>query len=437
MFFNKSLQKENQQLTEELHILKGVRKSLDQDMLRLSLDINGKITSINNNFSAELNIREGNVVGKKLTDLVPVNARTTQHFIQLKSAIENGRHWTGAVQIEDGNGEDAWIRAIVQPEKDSSEKLLRFSVFSVNLTRTITDSREKDDMLKALNRSSAVIEFSLDGIILQANDNFLQTMGYTKDQVIGKHHRMFCEPELSNSPEYEAFWQKLAQGEYISERFKRLDSRGESIWLEASYNPIRNDNGKFYKVAKFATDITAQVMQEHEVSKAAALANEVSEETGKQTTQGREVIGSTIASMNGLSEQMQLANQAIEALNEHSVKISELVNSISGIADQTNLLALNAAIEAARAGEQGRGFAVVADEVRQLAFRTNETTEKIVTMVSENLKRTGNAVQLIAQCQGEATQALELSKEAGGVMDIIERDAKRVVEVIGKFNQAL
>ncbi|MBU3068594.1 PAS domain S-box protein [Aestuariicella sp. G3-2] len=437
MFFNKSLQKENQQLTEELHILKGVRKSLDQDMLRLSLDINGKITSINKNFSAELNISEGHVVGKKLTDLVPVDARVTQHFHQMKSAIEHGRHWTGAVQIEDGNGEDAWIRAIVQPEKDSSEKLLRFSVFSVNLTRTITDSREKDDMLKALNRSSAVIEFSLDGIILQANDNFLQTMGYTKEQVIGKHHRMFCEPELSNSPEYEAFWQKLARGEYISERFKRIDSRGETIWLEASYNPIRNDNGKFYKVAKFATNITAQVMQEQEVSKAAALANEVSEETGKQTTQGREVIGSTIASMKGLSEQMQLANQAIEALNEHSVKISELVNSISGIADQTNLLALNAAIEAARAGEQGRGFAVVADEVRQLAFRTNETTEKIVTMVSENLKRTGNAVDLIAQCQGEATQALELSKEAGSVLDIIERDAKRVVEVIGKFNQAL
>lgn len=437
MFFNKSLQKENQQLTEELHILKGVRKSLDQDMLRLSLDISGKITSINKNFSAELNISEGNVVGKKLTDLVPVDARVTQHFHQMKSAVEHGRHWTGAIQIEDGNGKNAWIRAIIQPERDSSDRLLRFSIFSVNLTRTITDSREKDDMIKALNRSSAVIEFSLDGIILEANDNFLRTMGYKKEQLIGKHHRMFCEPELSNSPEYEEFWKKLARGEFISSRFKRIDSRGDTIWLEASYNPIHNEQGKFYKVAKFATDITSLVFQEQEVSKAAVLANEVSEETGKQTTQGREVIGSTVARMQGLTEQMQQATLAIEALNDHSAKISELVNSISGIADQTNLLALNAAIEAARAGDQGRGFAVVADEVRQLAFRTNETTEQIVTMVSENLKRTGSAVELIAKCQDEATQALESSKDAGSVMDIIERDAKRVVEVIGQFNQTL
>ncbi|MCG6214246.1 methyl-accepting chemotaxis protein [Vibrio furnissii] len=148
-------------------------------------------------------------------------------------------------------------------------------------------------------------------------------------------------------------------------------------------------------------------------------------------------MSTTIETMERLAKQMQQASVGIEALSEHSKKISDLVNSISGIADQTNLLALNAAIEAARAGEQGRGFAVVADEVRQLASRTNKTTEEIVAVVSENLKRTKDAVDLIAACQSQAGDALELSTEAGQVMGDIQRGAQKVVDAISQFNQKL
>lgn len=134
---------------------------------------------------------------------------------------------------------------------------------------------------------------------------------------------------------------------------------------------------------------------------------------------------------------MQQANEAIEELKAHSAKISELVKNISGIADQTNLLALNAAIEAARAGEHGKGFAVVADEVRQLSFRTNTTTHEIVSMVEENLKRTNSAVELIAQCQKDALNTLELSEQAGNVMNDIQDGASRVVDAVAHFNRTL
>ncbi|WP_374978663.1 methyl-accepting chemotaxis protein [Vibrio diabolicus] len=178
-------------------------------------------------------------------------------------------------------------------------------------------------------------------------------------------------------------------------------------------------------------------MQEQQMAQAAQLANEVSQETGTQTLQGQQVIGSTLEKVQTLSDQMQQANTAIDELKAHSSRISELVNSISGIADQTNLLALNAAIEAARAGEHGRGFAVVADEVRQLATRTNATTDEIVTMVTENLERTDNAVQLIAKCQKEALDTLELSEKAGNVMNEIQDGASRVVEAVEQFNHSL
>ncbi len=437
MFFNKSLQKENQQLKQQLHSLTQVHQSLDQDMLRFSLDPNGNIVSVNTNFLTQLGLTEQQVLQKHISELVPLTARNTEHFQRMKQAVLNKAFWNGAIQIAKDNDEEAWLRSVVQPLADTNDKVTGFVVYASELTRTINTSREQEDMLNALNSSMAVIEFSLDGKVLKANDNFLSAMGYSKEQVIGQHHRIFCEQEEANSQAYQEFWQRLATGRFVSERFKRLTRQGQAIWLEASYNPIHNDRGELYKVVKFATDITEQVNQEQSMAQAAYLANEVSEETGTQTVLGQQVIGSTVENMQKLSEQMQQANTAIEELKTHSAKISDLVKSISGIADQTNLLALNAAIEAARAGDHGRGFAVVADEVRQLSLRTNTTTDEIVSMVEENLMRTNNAVELIAQCQRDALNTLELSEKAGNVMNDSQDGASRVVEAVSQFNRSL
>lgn len=438
MFFNQSLQKENQQLKEHLYSLEQVRESLDSDMLRITLDPQGHIVSINNNFEQELGIVFNTIDGVHLTNLVPPKARKTPHFNRMKTALEQRKHWNGALQIAKSNGEEAWLRIILQPIINSQGQLLRFFVFATELTRTITASREHEDMLNALNRSTAVIEFTLDGKIIRANDNFLRTMKYrSNEQIAGKHHRIFCEEEEANSPAYAAFWKKLASGQYVSERFKRVDSAGQIVWLEASYNPIHNDLGELYKVVKFATVITDQVNQEQAVSEAANIAYAVSEKTGQQTLEGQQVVTAIIDRMDNLVKQMKQATIDIESLNKHSQEISKLVESISGIADQTNLLALNAAIEAARAGEQGRGFAVVADEVRQLASRTNNTTEEIVTVVAENLQRTAKAVELIAVCQSQAGETLELSTQAGQLMEDVQRGAQKVVDAISQFSQKL
>ncbi|WP_420907544.1 methyl-accepting chemotaxis protein [Vibrio cincinnatiensis] len=177
--------------------------------------------------------------------------------------------------------------------------------------------------------------------------------------------------------------------------------------------------------------------QEQAVSEAANIAYAVSERTGQQTLEGQQVVTAIIDKMDNLVKQMKQAMMDIESLNVHSQKISKLVESISGIADQTNLLALNAAIEAARAGEQGRGFAVVADEVRQLASRTNNTTEEIVTVVAENLRRTTKAVELIAACQSQAGETLTLSTQAGQLMEDVQMGAQKVVDAISQFSQKL
>ncbi|MCR9494632.1 methyl-accepting chemotaxis protein [Vibrio alginolyticus] len=437
MFFNKSLQQENQRLKQDLQRLQQIQHSLDEEMLRLTLDKKGCITSANTKLQQQLFFTDADILAKPITELVPSNSRNTEHFHRMKRAVQDKVFWNCAMQVLKGNGEEAWLRTVIQPVLNEHQEVESFFVFASELTRTIKTSREQEDMLNALSRSMAVIEFTLEGNVLKANDNFLNTMGYTLDQIKGKHHRMFCDQEEACSEAYREFWQRLAKGQFASDRFKRVNRYGEEVWLEASYNPIHNDRGELYKVVKFATDITQQVMQEQQMAQAAQLANEVSQETGTQTLQGQQVIGSTLEKVQTLSDQMQQANTAIDELKAHSSRISELVNSISGIADQTNLLALNAAIEAARAGEHGRGFAVVADEVRQLATRTNATTDEIVTMVTENLERTDNAVQLIAKCQKEALDTLELSEKAGNVMNEIQDGASRVVEAVEQFNRSL
>ncbi|MBH9738408.1 chemotaxis protein [Vibrio navarrensis] len=438
MFFNKSLQRENQELREKLYSLEQVSESLNNDMLRITLDPQGKVIAVNANFEQELGIKFEKISGVHLTQLVPKSARNTQHYTRMKSAIEKREHWNGALQIEKGNHQEAWLRAIIQPMIDIKGKVQSFVVFATELTRTISKSREHEDMLKALNRSTAVIEFSLDGTIIRANENFLRSMGFSNnEQITGKHHRIFCHSEEVNSPAYAAFWKKLASGQFVSDRFKRIDNYGRTVWLEASYNPIHNELGELYKVVKFATVITDQVNQESAAAEAAQFAYSISDETGKQTSQGQEVVRSMINKMDSLVQQMQRASRDIEALNEHSQKIDALVGDISAIADQTNLLALNAAIEAARAGEQGRGFAVVADEVRKLASRTNLTTKEIADVVSENLQRTTKAVELIATCQVQAGDTLQLSNQAGQLMEEIKSGAEQVIESVSQFNQKL
>nr|WP_027253223.1 PAS domain-containing methyl-accepting chemotaxis protein [Photobacterium halotolerans] len=436
MFFRK-IKQQNHELKAELYALSQVEESIESDMLRLTLDEGGNVISANTLFQSDILLPLEEIKGKHIADLVPLQARDTRHFHLMSDAIRQRKHWNGALQILKGNGEEAWLRAILQPILSAGGGIKHIVIYASELTRTIAMSREQEDLINALHRSTAVIEFTLDGIILDANSNFLASMGYEKTKIVGQHHRIFCESSEASSPEYRAFWQRLGQGEFVSDRFKRIDSYGNVVWLEASYNPIYNAHGELYKVVKFATVITDQINREIAIAEAADIAHEVSTETGQQTTQGKQVIDSTIEKMEELTKVMEKANAGIQALYEQSQKINELVGSINGIAAQTNLLALNAAIEAARAGEQGRGFAVVADEVRQLASRTSQTTEEIVAVVSENLTLTGNAVHLIEQGLSQASETLTLSNKAGQMMSDIRKGAEKVDMAVGSFTKQL
>ncbi|SEN28728.1 methyl-accepting chemotaxis sensory transducer with Pas/Pac sensor [Pseudomonas sp. ok272] len=435
--FNKRLKQELSALREELSTLQQVKDSLESEMLVLTLDTDGRVQWINHNFAQEMLYKEHELDGRLLEELVPTHVKNDEFYLRFKQSLARGEHFAGAVRLLRGNGEEAWLRSISQPVRGPDGKVKHVSIYSSDLTRTIATSREHEDLIGALIRSTAVIEFDLGGHVLTANDRFLNGMGYSLAQIKGKHHRMFCDPQAYNSPEYPAFWQRLNAGEFVAERFKRVDSHGRTVWLEASYNPVRDANEKLYKVVKFATVITDQVNQEQAVAQAANIAYSTSLQTDSSAQRGTAVVTQAVDVMRELAKHMQQAGEGIEALNEQSLVIGSIVKTISSIAEQTNLLALNAAIEAARAGEQGRGFAVVADEVRQLASRTSKATEEIVGVVRKNQDLARDAVVLMTDGKLQAEQGLALAAEAGTVIVEIQDGAQKVVNAVGQFANQL
>ncbi|KDD65859.1 chemotaxis protein [Pseudomonas mandelii PD30] len=435
--FNKRLKQELSALREELSSLQQVKERLESEMLVLTLEADGRIQSVNQIFLGEMHYKSNDLMGRHIEDIVPAHVKSDQFHQRFKVALTRGEHFAGTVRLLRGNGQEAWLRSIVQPVRSADGRIKYFSIYSSDLTRTIEASREHENLIGALVRSTAVIEFDLNGNVLTANERFLSGMGYSLAQIKGKHHRTFCEPEEYNSTQYQDFWRRLNAGEFVAGRFKRIDSHGHMVWLEASYNPVVDANNKLYKVVKFATVITDQVNQEQAVAEAANIAYSTSQQTDSSAQRGNAVVTQAVNVMRDLAKHMQTAGEGIEALNEQSLVIGTIVKTISGIAEQTNLLALNAAIEAARAGEQGRGFAVVADEVRQLASRTSQATDEIVGVVRQNQDMARNAVALMTEGKFQAEQGLALAAEAGTVIVEIQDGAQKVVNAVGQFANQL
>lgn len=261
----------------------------------------------------------------------------------------------------------------------------------------------------------AVIEFTENGIILDANENFLAVMKYSLDDIRGKHHRIFCDAEfLASNPD---FWKRLAKGERFTGRFTRQDGMGTPVTLEATYNPVKDEHGKVYKIIKFATDISERT---NRAQQAINMAATTSEETSSITSNAVEVINEAITSSVSIAGELKQSAEAGRKLSEQAKNINDMVTTIQGIAEQTNLLALNAAIEAARAQEHGRGFSVVADEVRNLAERTAAVTKSITTIVNQNSQLTVLADQALASTDKFTLTSEGLEDISRGVAQLVE-----------------
>ena len=253
--------KEVQKETMTAGDLLAVYQALDRVQAIIEFELDGTVVSANENFLSIFGYEHDEVVGKHHRMFCDPDYVESDAYKEFWKKLGRGEFHAAEFKRLGKGGKEIWLQASYNPVFDEDGKPIRIVKFATDVTASKLQIAEFEGKIRAINRAQALIEFELDGTVITANENFLRIFGYNLNEVVGKHHRIFCDPGYAESSEYARFWQKLGRGEYEADEFKRLTKDGAEVWLQASYNPIFDMEGRPLKVVKFASDITVEVQK--------------------------------------------------------------------------------------------------------------------------------------------------------------------------------
>ncbi|GLK79244.1 methyl-accepting chemotaxis protein [Methylopila turkensis] len=427
----------------------------------IEFELDGTIITANEAFLRAVGYRLDELRGQKHAMLVAASERQNREYVEFWERLRRGEFVRAEFRRIASGGRVIWLQASYNPVFDRSGKPTKIVKIASDVTEQKTRAAELESQLAALDRSTAVIRFAPDGEILDANRNFLDAVGYDAAEIKGRHHSMFMEPPARAGADYARFWDALRAGVFQSGEYKRIGKDGREIWLQATYNPVLDADGRTVRIIKFATDVTEAVRERMrretivrqierelaEVSQAvtnardeAAGAASASAETSsnvQSVAAGSEELAQSVQQINAQVDtalsistkavgEAGRANEIMVGLSETARKIGDVVKLINGVAEQTNLLALNATIEAARAGEAGKGFAVVASEVKSLASQTARATQDISAQIVAVQASTQEAADAIGAIGATIGQINEISS---GIAFAMEQQAAVTREI--------
>lgn len=404
----------------------GKLAAIDRSQAVIEFDLAGTILSANENFLDLMGYRMEDIRGLHHRTFVAPEQAGSAEYQAFWERLGRGEFSSGEYRRIGRDGREVWIQASYNPVFDPRGRPVKVVKFATDVTEAKLRNAEFQAKVAAMDLGQAVIEFDLDGHVVSANRNFLAAIGYTLREIQGQHHSMFCSDEYRQSREYRDFWLRLNEGQFVSGRFHRVGKYGRDVYIQATYNPIFDLGGRVMKVVKYAYDVTKEVELEKRITSKSsemmvsvrALVDSIGAIAGSSGSASETASQSAAAAEAG-HRAVHQSMASIDRIQASSSKVSEIVRVIGDIANQTNLLAFNAAIEAARAGQHGVGFSVVAAEVRKLAERSSDAAKEISSLIESSVV--------------QVNQGAEVSKSAAssfeGIMSSVQATAFSVMEI--------
>lgn len=457
-----------QVISREAREWKATLEAISRSQASIEFEPDGTIITANENFLRVMGYTLDEIRGRHHSIFVGGEASKSHEYREFWADLAKGKFHAGEFKRYGKGGKAVWIQASYNPILDLTGKAFKIVKFASDITEGKLHAADAKGQLAAISKSNAVIEFHLDGTIITANKNFLDAVGYALEEIQGNHHSMFVEPNFVKSVEYKEFWASLSRGEFQSAEYKRFGKGGREIWIQASYNPIFDMDGKPFKVVKYATDVTDQVKKRIQNEETLKIIEEnlelidsaISETTSQssnaasastQTSNNVQAVAAGVEELNASVQEIvtaithsrqvvtdaasrsQVADEAAQRLEQATESMGGIVELINGITDQINLLALNATIEAARAGEAGRGFAVVASEVKKLSSQARDATDRIAQEVNDTRAVSGEVVGALTEIRNSIET---LRDNVVGVASAIEEQSTVANEISSNMQSA-
>ena len=396
----------------------------------IEFNLDGTIITANDNFLNVMGYTLAEIQGQHHRMFAEESFRASIEYRQFWEALNRGEYQAGEYKRIGKGGKEVWIQASYNPILDLNGKPFKVVKYATEVTEQKLRNADFEGQIAAVGKAQAVIEFNLDGTIITANDNFLDTLGYTLGEVQGQHHRMFVEESFRASVEYRQFWEALNRGEYQAGEYKRIGKGGKEVWIQASYNPILDLNGKPIKVVKYATDVTAQKLQQQELrDKVDIMLGVVGQAMkGDLTVQipvkGEDAIGQMGEGLQGFLTNLR------ETLRRFADNAQQLGSSSEELTVVSQQMASNAEETSTQAGVVSAASEQVTKNVQVVATGTEEMSASI----REIAKSSNEAARVAKQAVGVAESANSTINELGDSSVEIGKVIKVITSIAQQTN---